>query len=154
MKGKKRPLSERTRAVGIALVDGVPAAAEMTGIPERTIRQWQESDEFADLRRRTREEVAEEWWAIVQMGFRRVAHLLTGTDDLQKAAVASAIIADKMLLIRGEATSRYESVSLTDGISADEKRELRERLARSVHSESVVAGEAGDPVGVGAGVDS
>ena len=154
MRGKKRPTSERIRALGIAVVDGPQAASLQTGIPRPTIIGWMDTAEFDELRRRTKEQVADEWWAIVQRGFRKTAELLEGTTDSQRAATATAIIADKMLLIRGEATGRIESVNLTDDISADTKRELRARLARSVRGESELAGATGDLVGVGEPVDS
>lgn len=154
MKGKKRPASERAKALGIAAVDGVAAASEQTGIPESTIYQWQDSPEFVELRNRTKEAVVDEWWGIVQQGFRKTAELLGGTTDAQKAATATAIIADKMLLVRGDATSRIENVSLTDGLSADTKRELRDRLARSVLGELDGTGAVGVVGGVEVGVDS
>lgn len=113
MRGSKRPTSERTRALGIAVVNGVPTASRQTGIPENTIRTWMESPEFRELRDRTKEQVAGEWWAIVQKGFRRVEKLLDSTDDAQKAATATAIIFDKLALTRGEATSRTETKDIT-----------------------------------------
>ena len=154
MRGSKYRDADRVRALGIAVVEGPRAASEATGIPERTIYAWQESEEFAELRKRTKEQVAEEWWAIVQRGFRRTADLLDGATDAQKVAVATAIIADKMLLIRGEATGRIESVNLSDDLPADVKRELRARLDRSVRGESELGRTEGDPVRAGAPVDS
>ena len=130
MRGKKRSQSDRIHALGIAVVEGVPAASQATGIPERTIRQWQDTPEFAELRQRTKEQVADEWWAIVQKGFRRVAALLDGTDDIQKAATATAIVTDKMLLIRGEATSRTESKDLTHDLD-DHEAEIFGEVVRA-----------------------
>ena len=143
MRGKKRPSSERARAVGIALVDGATAASEATGIPRPTIIGWRDSPEFDELRQRTKEAVADEWWAIVQQGFRRVATLLVDTNDLQKAAVATAIVADKMLLIRGEATTRAE-VSNFNGRSDHETAAISELLRRAVEE----SGEPGSAEGV------
>jgi hypothetical protein len=130
MRGKKRPLSERTRAVGIALVDGVKVASEATGIPERTIDDWRSSDEFAELRDRTREAATDELWAIVQKGFRRVGELIPASSDLQKVSIATAIVADKMLLLRGEATNRYEATDLTKEFDDHELDLLRDAIER------------------------
>ena len=122
MRGKKRPTSERMEALGIAVVDGPAAASQQTGIPEDTIYGWTQTEEFKELQARTKEAVADEWWAIVQRGFRKTAELLEGTTDSQKAATATAIIADKMLLIRGEPTS-IAHLNLAEGMD-DHEREL------------------------------
>ena len=80
--------------------------------------------ELAELAERTKDQVVAEWWAIVQKGFRRVEQLLDSTDDAQKAATATAIITDKMLLIRGDATSRTETRSVND-LDDHEREALR-----------------------------
>lgn len=149
MRGKPTPHDERARAVGIALVTGsTEEASRQTGVPGRSIREWVDDPEFADLRQRTRDEVADEWWAIVQKGFRRVSDLLTDTDDLQKAAVATAIVTDKMLLIRGEATSRTESTLLA-GRSDHEQRVLGELINTELERRADADADGaplGDPV--------
>lgn len=127
MRGKKRPARERITAVGLALVDGSAEAARKTGIPERTIQEWTNRPEFAELRARTKDQVAEEWWAIVQKGVRRVADLLDSAEDVQKVATATAIVTDKMLLLRGEATARTES-TLMQGKSDHEQRILADLI--------------------------
>ena len=138
MKGKKRPTSDRMSALGIAVIDGPKAASEATGIPESTVRSWMDTEEFAQLRKRTKEQVADEWWAIVQEGMRRVRELLPDSTDVQKTATATAIIADKMLLIRGEPTS-IAHLNLAEGMD-DHERELlssaiRAELARRTNGD-------------------
>ena len=142
MRGQKRPADERARAVGIAVLTSGSEAARQTGIPERTINQWLVSPEFAELRERTRDQVAEEWWSIVQFGFRRVRELLETEKDTQKAATATAIITDKMLVIRGEATSRYETRDLTGSFDDHELHTLRDLIDAGTTAE----GEAGAAV--------
>lgn len=68
-------------------------------------------------------------------------------------AIAFAVLLDKYRLEVGEATGRTETMSLTDGLSNDVKRELRERLARSARGESELDGTSGDPGRAAAGVD-
>jgi len=131
MRGRKRPQSERIQAVSLAVLDGPAAAARQTGIPENTIREWVDRPEFVELRERTKEAVADEWWAIVQKGMRRVADLLGSAEDLQKVAVATAIVTDKMLLLRGEATMRTES-TLLRGRSDHEQRALADLINREL----------------------
>jgi hypothetical protein len=121
------------------VVDGAHAASVKTGIPENTIRTWMESPEFGELRDRTKEQVAGEWWAIVQKGFRRVAKLLDTTDDAQKAATATAIIFDKLALTRGEATSRTETkdITLDDHEAEVLGQVIRAELARRADEHAV-----------------
>lgn len=142
MRGKKRPTADRTRALGIAVVDGAAAASQRTGIPENTIRTWMDTPEFVELRERTKEQVTGEWWAQVQKAFRRSIELLDKTDDPVKAATAGAIIFDKMSLSRGEATARTEAKNITDDLPVNVKRELRRRYADLVSDPGdAVAGE-------------
>lgn len=126
MRGKKRPQTERVAAVSLALVEGSAEASRKTGVPERTIQEWANRPEFAELRARTKEQVAEEWWAGVQLAFRRSLELLATTDDAVKAATAGAIIFDKLALSRGEVTSRTENRTWTDGLDPDKQRRLRD----------------------------
>lgn len=129
MRGKKRPTSERARAVGIALVDGASAASEATGLPRQTIQGWMETPEFGELRQRTKDQVVGEWFAGVQLAFRRSITLLDKTDDPVKAATAGAIMFDKLALTRGDATTRSEVTHFRD-YNDEERRRLRDALDR------------------------
>jgi len=127
-RGKKRPLDERANAVGIAVVSGGAEASRQTGIPEQTINQWMHTAEFVELRERTKDQVAEEWWAGVQHGFRAVIAGFDGKDPLQAKATAAAILFDKLAMIRGEATSRSESRDLTKVLHDHEITVLRDLI--------------------------
>ncbi len=148
MRGKKRPPLERAHAMGIALVNGVPAASEATGIPERTIRLWQESEEYAELRQRTKEQVSDEWWAGVQKGFRAVIAGFDGKDPLVQKATAAAILFDKLALMRGEATARTETRDTTtddherDLLNVAIRNELSRRTDERAAQDAVVGSEA------------
>ena len=144
MRGKKRPAAERARAVGVALMDGIAEASRKTGIPETTIHAWMDRPEFAELRSRTKDAVAEEWWAGVQLAFRRSLELLSNTDDPVKAATAGAIIFDKLALTRGDPTARSE-VSTFHGYNDHEKRAIADLLRQAL---------AGDGAGTGAALDA
>ena len=143
MRGKKIPTNERARAVGLAAVSGFAEASRQTGISESAIRTWWDRPEFAELRDRTKEAATNEWWAGVQMAFRRSVELLERTDDPVKAATAGAIMFDKMALSRGEVTSRSEN--LTSGMDRDQQTAIRKWLA------ALARGEA-DRGGTGDGV--
>ena len=126
MRGQKRPSGERARAVGIAVVTSIAEASRQTGIPEPTIHAWFHSPEFEELRIRNKDQVSEEWWAGVQRGFRVVIDGFDGPEPLQQKATAAAILFDKLAMIRGEATSRTETRTLTEGWADQEKDTLRE----------------------------
>ena len=49
---------QKATAVVTAAMTSVLAASEATGIPERTIGYWLEKPEYAELRAKTREELA------------------------------------------------------------------------------------------------
>jgi hypothetical protein len=147
-RGKNRPQKERAEAVGIAVVTSIAEASRQTGIPESTVRQWYDLPEFAELRRRNKDEVANEWWGVVQKGVRRVATLLDNAEDVQKVATATAIVTDKMLLLRGEATVRTES-TLLKGRSDHEQQLLADLINAELErrADSDPAGDqAADPV--------
>jgi hypothetical protein len=126
MRGKRTPAKRRAEAAGIALMDGAAEASRQTGIPENTIRGWLDSPEFAELRTRKTEAVAEEWWGGVQKAFRRTVELLERTDDPVKAATAGAIMFDKLALTRGQATSRTETRALSDELDDHERAFLKQ----------------------------
>ncbi len=153
MRGQKRPTAERARAMGVALMDGPVAASRSTGIPETTIRGWMDRPEFAELRSRTKDAVGEEWWAGVQLAFRRALELMASTDDAVKAATAGAIIFDKLALSRGDVTSRSE-VSTFHGYNDHEKRAIADLLRQALAGDGAPASSARDAEGaavVGAG---
>lgn len=138
MRGKKRPTVERAQVAGLALVVGVPEAARATGINERSIRRYLDDPELSELATRKQELVDQEWWAFVQKGFRRVADLMDSTDDAQKAAIATAVIYDKLALSRGGVTSRTETRSLN--FDDHETRRLRD----FIDGLAAPVGESGD----------
>jgi hypothetical protein len=131
MRGKKRPTAERAHAVGVALLDGATAASRATGIAESTIREWIPRPEFAELRERTKDMVADEWWAGVQHGFRRVIEGFDDEADIQRKATAAAILFDKIAMLRGEAIVRTES-TLLQGRSDHEQQLLADILNREL----------------------
>jgi hypothetical protein len=104
---------EKAEAVGLAVMSSAEAAADSTGIPRRTIGYWLEKPEFAELRLKTRDGVADEFWTAIQIGLHRIAELIPQSDDLQKVSVATGILYDKHALLTGGATGRTESRDLT-----------------------------------------
>ena len=133
--------TEKAQAVAQATLTSTEAAAETMGIPRKTIAYWLDRPEFAELRQKTRDGVADEFWATIQVGVHRVAELLPKTDDLQKVATAVGILYDKHALLTGGATGRTESRELNDlpdTAYIDAVREAK-RLTESADPDRTVA---------------
>lgn len=146
MRGKKRPNAEREAAITLAEVSGVEAASKSTGIPERTIRYWLDRPEFAELRLKTREEMRDGFKVLVHRAQERLTALVNEMEP-RDLTILLGVATDKTLLMSGDATSRAENRSLTDGYSDDEKRKLRDWIDSLVDSPN---GDAdGDPGGTG-----
>ena len=145
MRGQKRDAKTRAEAVGIALVSGDSEAARQTGIPVRTINEWRSSPEFAELRARTREEVADLYWATVQEGIEQVRIGLGGEQPLRDKAQAVGILHDRWALLTGQATSRTEHRDLTADLDDHEKQTLRDLIegALAEPAEAVAGGPTG-----------
>lgn len=111
--------TEKAQAVAAATLSSTEAASESLGIPRRTIGYWLDDPEFAALRHETREAVAEQFWAAIQVGLKEVAKGLRDPDAaLRDKSVALGILYDKHALLTGGATARSESRDIT-GTLAD-----------------------------------
>lgn len=152
----KRQYTKRTKlaAVMAAEISGVTQAAEQTGIPHQTISYWMDSPEFGEIRRKTREDLAEEIKTVAHLAWSHVAKsLASGQMEPRDAIFAAEKATTLQLLMTGEATARTENVSITDGLDDHEKQALgdaiRSELARRTDAET--AGVAvGDPGPTGA----
>lgn len=130
--------SEKAAAVASATLTSVEAAAETRGVPESTLRYWMDQPEFAKLREKTRDQVADEFWTAIQVGVQEVAKGLRGDAPLRDKATAVGILYDKHALLTGGATGRTESRDLT-GTLAD--ADLIAAVAEAVE----IASGGGDP---------
>lgn len=128
MRGKKTPDRKRAEAVGLALVQGVPAASKALGVPQRTLRHWKADPEFAELGLSAREDVGTAMWVGIQVGLDEIYKGLTNPEEPLKAKTDTvAMLIEKRALLIGEATSRTESVQ--SALPPEVQRELRERAA-------------------------
>lgn len=110
--------AQKAQAVGQALTQGLTATAEATGIPKGTIHYWTQHPEFAQLRQTTRDQLADQLWATIQLGVTEVAKGLRDPDaPLRDKVVALGVLYDKHALLTGAATSRTESRDLTGTLS-------------------------------------
>jgi len=139
----KRPHVTRNKRTKLAAVmaaemSGVVEAAKQTGIPATTIEYWLHKPEFAAIRTKTREDLAEEYKVAAHVTIARLIELapIMEPRDVIFAAEKSATI---LALLRGEATSRTETRTLTDGLDDHEKAALRAIIDEVVAASEVVA---------------
>ena len=137
---------QRAAAVAEAEVNGAERAAETTGIPRTTILYWLDQPEFVELRQKTRDEKRDGYRVLVVKAQQRLAELIP-TMEPRDLTILLGVAQDKDLLLSGDATTRSETVSLTDGLSDDEKRRLRDAIAEAARAEGGSVG-AGDDVAV------
>lgn len=147
-----RKYDKRTKLAAVLAADmgGVVQAERQTGIPESTIRYWMDNPEFAEIRAKTREDLAEEIRTVAHLAWSRVAQALASGEMEPRDAIFAAEKATTLqLLMRGEATSRTENVSITDGLDDHEKSALRDAIVGELARRSD-AGAAEPAVGVAA----
>ncbi len=109
---------QKLAAVLATEVSGVIVASEQTGIPATTIEYWLHKPEFAALRTKTREDLAEEYRVTAHLAVARVAELLP-TMDARDAIFAFEKAATLAQLLTGHATARTETRDITDTLSPD-----------------------------------
>ena len=110
--------TEKAQAVAAATLSSTEAASEALGIPKSTLRYWLDQPEYVELRTKTRDDVAEQFWAAIQVGLKEVAQGLLDPDAaLRDKATALGILYDKHALLTGGATNRSESRDITGSIS-------------------------------------
>jgi hypothetical protein len=134
--------AEKAKAVGLAVVEGVTKAAEATGIPNQRVSDWlAEFDPSGEMRAKSRDAVAEQMWAVIQIGVQEVFKGIQGDAPLRDKVVAVGVLYDKFALLTGAATSRTESRDLTGTLSDAE-------LIAAVREAERLTGEAGAPAPV------
>ncbi len=132
---KHRRYTKREKAVAVtaALASSTLAASERAGIPESTLRYWVESPEFAKLREKTREDLAEGSMVLANLAQSElVRKVKAGEVEPRDLAVIYGIAIDKGQLLAGHATSRNENRDLThdDHEAAILRDVVQEELAR------------------------
>jgi hypothetical protein len=125
---------QKLAAVMATEMAGVVQASKQTGIPATTIEYWLHKPEFAEVRTRTREDLAEEVKVVAHLAWRRVAETMPQMEprDAMFAAEKASTI---LQLLTGQATSRTESRDLTGDMDDHEREALRQVL------EEVMSGE-------------
>lgn len=127
---------QKTTAVIAAELTNVAAAAEAQGIPQSTLRRWMDDPALADLRSKTREDLANEAHVLAQLAAEQIQRRLPEYEP-RDLNTLYGIMVDKSQLLSGAATSRTETKAITDGLDDHEKQTLRDAIDRILHPEVV-----------------
>ena len=146
-----RRYDKRTKlaAVMAAEMTSLTEASESTGIPKSTVKYWMDDPAFAQVRTKTREDLADEIKVVAHLAWRRIAEALrTGEMEPRDATFAAEKATSLQILMTGGATARTESRELNDLPDSAYVEAIREarRLAGS-GSESPDPTPAEEPAG-------
>ena len=116
---------QKATAVVQASLGSVAGASEQLGIPERTIAYWLDHPDFAELRAKTREEIAAGSVVLAQLAQDALAKKIrAGEVEPRDLAVIYGIAIDKGQLLAGGATSRSETRDLTARLDESQAAQL------------------------------
>jgi hypothetical protein len=138
----RRQYTKRQKATAVVAAElvGQSAAAEQAGVPLSTLHQWMMLPAYAELRNKTRADMADEMRVIAHLALRRIAQRI---DDFEPRdlSILLGIAIDKSQLLSGQATERTEHLDITDGMDDHEKATLRDILDEAIRSKE--AADAG-----------
>jgi hypothetical protein len=120
---------QKLSVVMAAELVGVTTAAEQAGVPHRTVGYWLERPEFAEYRRKVREDLAEEVAVVAHLAWQRVGEALRADKLEPRDALFAADKATTLLqLVTGQATGRTEHRDLTTSFDDAEWEQLKNVL--------------------------
>lgn len=131
-----RPKRQKLAAVMAAEMVGIVQASKQSGIPESSIRVWRDKPEYAEIRAKTREDLADEVKLAAHLAWRRVIELAP-VMEARDAIFASEKAATILQLLSGEATARTETRTLTDAMDDHERAALRSVLEEVIAATEV-----------------
>lgn len=120
---------QKVTAVLAAELTNAAAAAEGQGIPQSTLRRWMDDPAMADLRAKTREDLASEAHVMAQLALAQIKTKLSDYEP-RDLNVLYGIMVDKAQLLAGQATERVET--LTSALNDHEKAQLHDVLRRAI----------------------
>lgn len=109
---------QKATAVIAAEMVNVAASAEANGIPESTLRRWMDDPELADLRTKTREDLAQEAHVLAQLAAAEIKRKLPDYEP-RDLNVLYGIMVDKAQLLSGHATDRTEVRDITESMTPE-----------------------------------
>lgn len=119
---------QKATAVIAAEMSSMTAVAEAQGIPLTTLDYWMDQPEFVLLRKKTRDDMAEESAALAHKVLGEITRRLSEFEP-RDMTILFGVLVDKSQLLSGKATARTES--LTAGMDDHERAKLKEVLLRA-----------------------
>jgi hypothetical protein len=124
---RKYTKRQKMTAVIAAEMSTVAAAAEAKGIPERTLGYWFDSPDFAEVRAKTREDLAAESMGMAHTVLGEIKRRLPEFEP-RDLSILYGILTDKGQLLSGQATGRLETKDVTDTLDDHERTQLRDAI--------------------------
>lgn len=124
---ERRRYTKRQKLSAVMAADmvGVVAAEEQTGIPESTIRYWMDKPEFAEIRAKTREDLADEVKVVAHLAWQAVGDALrSGYMEPRDAIFAAEKATSLQILMTGGATARTETRDITGSLEDADVRDI------------------------------
>jgi len=143
----RRRYTKRQKLTAVIAADmtSVEAAAEASGVPRRTLRNWMDDPAMAALRHNAREHLAEEMTVIARLATQKLGEAIRdGRLEPRDLILAAGMATDKSQLLSGQATGRVETRDLTATLDDHERAALR----------GILDGVLAETAPAGAGVDA
>jgi transposase-like protein len=121
---RRYPKHQKLAAVMAAEMTSLTETAETTGIPKSTIKYWMDDPEFAHVRTKTREDLADEIKTVAHLAWQHVAQALrSGQMEPRDAIFAAEKATSLQILMTGGATARTETRDITGSLEDTDVRD-------------------------------
>lgn len=118
MTNRRYTKRQKLATVMAAEMTSLTEASETSGIPLTTIKYWMDSPEFAEVRSKTREDLAEEIKVVAHLAWQYVTKAMqTGTMEPRDAIFAAEKATSLQILMTGGATARTETRDISGTLS-------------------------------------
>jgi len=112
-----------------AEMTSLSAVAEAGGIPKSTLSDWMRAPEGAQLRTKTRAEMAEDATRLAHLAYTALSRkIMAGEIDGRDLVVAYGVATDKSQLLSGAPTERTETRTLAETLPDHEKEALADAI--------------------------
>lgn len=139
--------SQKTDLVAQVERTSLTATAEATGVPLTTLKYWYDHPDFAEVRTKTKDELAQGSivMAVIAQG-ELIRRIRSGKISDQALVAAYGVGVDKAQLLSGDATARMETRDLTGTLAdSDIRAAIREAEAIARGTDGRAPAEAPDP---------
>lgn len=122
--GRRYTKRQKLATVMAVEMTSLTETAETTGIPKSTIAYWMDDPELAQVRAKTREDLAEEIGVVAHLAWTNVANALrSGEMEPRDAIFAAEKATSLQILMTGGATARTETRDITGSLDDADVRD-------------------------------